>query len=58
MFDGVQKDILGAVNLTLQMGPAEFNAKFQVLDIDTSYNLLLVRPFIHMAGAVPPLSIK
>ncbi|XP_015068930.1 uncharacterized protein LOC107013563 [Solanum pennellii] len=52
-FDGVQRDTLGAVNLTLQMGPAEFNAKFQVLDIDTSYNLLLGRPFIHMAGAVP-----
>ena len=52
-FDGVQRDTLGAVNLTLQMGPTEFDAKFQVLDIDTSYNLLLGRPFIHMAGAVP-----
>ena len=39
-FDGVQRDTLGAVKLTLQMGPAEFDAKFQVLDIDTSYNLL------------------
>ena len=53
VFDGVQRDTLGAVNLTIQMGPAEFEAKFQVLDIDTSYNLLLGRPFIHMAGAVP-----
>ena len=52
-FDGVQRDTLGAVTLTLQMGPAEFSAQFQVLDIDTSYNLLLGRPFIHMAGAVP-----
>ncbi|XP_069143545.1 uncharacterized protein [Solanum lycopersicum] len=52
-FDGVQRDTLGAVNLTIQMGPAEFEAKFQVLDIDSSYNLLLGRPFIHMAGAVP-----
>ena len=52
-FDGVQRDTLGAVNLTLQMGPAEFDAKFQVLDINTSYNLLLARPFFHMAGAVP-----
>ena len=53
MFDGVQRDTLGVVNLTLQTGPAEFEAKFQVLDIDTSYNLLLGRPFIHMDGAVP-----
>ena len=52
-FDGVQRDTLGAVNLTLQMSPAEFSAQFQVLDIDNSYNLLLGRPFIHMAGAVP-----
>ncbi|XP_069150323.1 uncharacterized protein [Solanum lycopersicum] len=52
-FDGVQRDTLGAVNLALQMGPGEFDAKFQVLDIDTIYNLLLGRPFIHMAGAVP-----
>ena len=49
----MQRDTLGAVNLTLQMGPTEFVAKFQVLDIDTSYNLLLGSPFIHMAGAVP-----
>nr|XP_025888854.1 uncharacterized protein LOC104649327 [Solanum lycopersicum] len=52
-FDGVQRDTLGAVNLTIQMGPMEFEAKFQVLDIDTSYNLLLGRQFIHMAGSVP-----
>ncbi|XP_027772414.1 uncharacterized protein LOC114076918 [Solanum pennellii] len=52
-FDGVQRETLGAVNLIIQIGPAEFEAKFQVLDIDTSYNLLLGRPFIHMAGAVP-----
>nr|XP_025885529.1 uncharacterized protein LOC104645638 [Solanum lycopersicum] len=53
VFDGMQRDTLGAVNLTIQMGPAEFEAKFQVLDIDTSYNFLLGRPFIHAAGAVP-----
>ncbi|XP_069146002.1 uncharacterized protein [Solanum lycopersicum] len=52
-FDGVQRDILGAVNLTIQMGPIKFEVKFQVLDIDTSYNFLLGRSFIHMAGAVP-----
>ena len=51
-FDGVQIDTLGAVNLTIQIGPVEFNAQFQVLDIDSSYNLLLGRPFIHMVGAV------
>ena len=52
-FDGVQRDTLRAVNLTLHMGPAEFSVQFQVLDIDTSYYLLVGRPFIHMAGVVP-----
>ncbi|KAK4724717.1 hypothetical protein R3W88_027496 [Solanum pinnatisectum] len=51
-FDGVQRDTLGAVNLDIQVGLADFNVEFQVLDINTIYNLLLGRPFIHMAGAM------
>ncbi|XP_069150817.1 uncharacterized protein [Solanum lycopersicum] len=50
-FDGVQRDTLASVNLTIQIGPVEFGMQFQVLDIDTTYNLLLGGPFIHMAGA-------
>ena len=38
--------------MIIQMGPAQFSAQFQVLDINTSYNLLLGRPFIHMDGVV------
>ncbi|XP_015167184.1 uncharacterized protein [Solanum tuberosum] len=45
--DGVQRDTIGAVNWDIQMGPAEFNVEFQVLDINTSYNLLLERPVRH-----------
>ncbi|KAK4730385.1 hypothetical protein R3W88_023373 [Solanum pinnatisectum] len=52
-FDRLQRNTLGAVNLDIQMGPAEFKVEFQVLDINTSYNLLLRRSFIHMVGAVP-----
>ena len=48
-FDGVLRDTLALVNLTIQMAPAEFGMQFQVLDIDTTYNLLLESPFIHMA---------
>ena len=40
------------MNLYIQMGPAEFNAQFQVIDIDNSYNLLLGRPFIYKDGVV------
>ena len=49
-FDGVQRDTLGAINLVIQMGPVEFNAKFQVLDMDTSYNILLGRPLSTWLG--------
>jgi len=52
VFDGVQRDTIGVVNLDIQMGHAEFNVEFQVLDINISYNLL-GRPVIHRAGAVP-----
>ena len=52
-FVKAQKDTLVVLNLIIQIGSAEFNAQFQVLDIDTSYNLLLGRPFLHMVGVVP-----
>ena len=52
-FDGVNRDMLGAVNLIIQMDLEEFSAQLQVLNIDTNYNHLLERPFIHMAGVVP-----
>ncbi|XP_070010242.1 uncharacterized protein [Nicotiana sylvestris] len=34
-------------------GPTWFDVEFQVLDIPASYNLLLGRPWIHVAGAMP-----
>ena len=52
-FDGVQRDTLGGVNRVIKMGPVEFSVHFQVLDIDTSYNFILGRHSIYMAGAVP-----
>ncbi|XP_015078373.1 uncharacterized protein LOC107022209 [Solanum pennellii] len=57
-FDGVQRDTLGAVNLTIQMGPAVFEEKFQVLDIDTSYNLLWEGHSFTWLELSPPLSTK
>ncbi|XP_055806917.1 uncharacterized protein LOC129875663 [Solanum dulcamara] len=46
-------EVIGEIDLPLQIGPEEFVVEFQVLDIPASYNLLLGRPWIHMAGAVP-----
>ncbi|RVW86563.1 hypothetical protein CK203_045630 [Vitis vinifera] len=44
---------MGTLEIELLIGPATFVAIFQVLRIPTSFNLLLGRPWIHRAGAIP-----
>ncbi|RVW40891.1 hypothetical protein CK203_094284 [Vitis vinifera] len=44
---------MGTLEIELLIGPATFVAVFQVLRIPTSFNLLLGRPWIHRAGAIP-----
>lgn len=51
--DGSKRDTLGEVELIVTIGPTDFNITFQVLDIPTTYNMLLGCPWIHAAGAVP-----
>ena len=41
------------IEIEVQIGPCTFNVEFQVMDISPSYNCLLGRPWIHIAGAVP-----
>ena len=43
----------GEIEIELQIGPCTFTIEFQVMDISSSYNCLLGRPWIHIAGAVP-----
>ncbi|XP_070025353.1 uncharacterized protein [Nicotiana sylvestris] len=52
-FDGGGKVSVGDIMLELMIGLVEFTMEFQVLDIAVSYNLLLGRPWIHVAKAVP-----
>ncbi|XP_070011009.1 uncharacterized protein [Nicotiana sylvestris] len=52
-FDVIKRDTLGEIDLVLTIGPVGFEVTFQVLDMDTSYNFLLGRPWIHAAGVVP-----
>ncbi|XP_075077326.1 uncharacterized protein LOC142164059 [Nicotiana tabacum] len=52
-FDEVKRDIIGEIDLVLTIGPMDFEVTFQVLDMETSYNFLLDRPWIHAAGAIP-----
>ncbi|PKI49428.1 hypothetical protein CRG98_030160 [Punica granatum] len=52
-FDGSRRDVNGEINLLIDIGPCSFVVIFQVLDIPNTFNLLLGRPWIHLAGAVP-----
>ena len=44
---------MGTLNLELMIGPVVFPILFQILRIPVSFNLLLGRPWIHSAGAIP-----
>ncbi|XP_070050206.1 uncharacterized protein [Nicotiana tomentosiformis] len=52
-FDGGGKDSVGDIMLELSIGPVKFTMEFQVLDVGVSYNLLLGRPWIYAAKAIP-----
>lgn len=52
-FDGIKRDTIKEIDMILTIGPVEFEVTLQVLDMDTYYNFLLGRPWIHDAGAVP-----
>lgn len=51
-FDRFQRATIGEIDLCLNIGPTMFDVEFQVLHISATYNLLLGRVWIHMAGAV------
>ena len=51
-FDGMKKDIIGDIELEMNIGLVSFLIHFQLVDIPT-FNLLLRRSWIHMAGAIP-----
>ena len=52
-FDGKTREVQGEIDLPLEIGPCTFNVTFKVMDIPGAYSLLLGRPWIHAAGAVP-----
>ncbi|XP_070008046.1 uncharacterized protein [Nicotiana sylvestris] len=52
-FYGGGINTVGDIVLELTIGPVEFTMEFQVIDVAVSYNLLLGRPWIHAAKAVP-----
>ncbi|GKV34049.1 hypothetical protein SLEP1_g42472 [Rubroshorea leprosula] len=41
------------IELLVEIGPVTFDVDFFVMDISLAFNMLLGRPWIHVAGAVP-----
>ncbi|EOY00497.1 Gag-pro-like protein [Theobroma cacao] len=52
-FDGTRREVVGDIEIPVEIDPCTFTIEFQVMDIAPSYNYLLGRPWIHMAGAIP-----
>ncbi|NAV33015.1 retroviral-like aspartic protease, partial [Klebsiella pneumoniae] len=46
-FNEKRKKALGAVTLLLEVGGLRIEAKFHIIDSETSFNALLGRPWIH-----------
>ena len=51
-FDGILKEVQGEVELAIGVGPMFFTVNFQVIKVDSPYNMLLGRPWLHAVGAV------
>ena len=47
------RTVLGTLSTHVMIGPVIYSILFQVLRIQSSFNLLLGRPWIHEAGAIP-----
>ena len=43
-FDGTRQEVIGEIEIEVQIGPCAFNVEFQVMDISPSYNYLIGRP--------------
>ncbi|PKI72916.1 hypothetical protein CRG98_006616, partial [Punica granatum] len=52
-FDSSRREVNEEIDLLIDVGPCSFNVTFQVLDILNAFSLLLGRPRIHSAEAVP-----
>ena len=52
-YDSTRREVMGTLKIELLIDPTTFVTVFQVLRIPTSCNLLLGRPWIHRARAIP-----
>ena len=50
--DGTRRNVIGEIDLPIQIGPQACQVTFQVMDINPAYGRLLGRPWIHSVGVV------
>ena len=51
-FDGTLQNVYGDIKLAIGVGPMFFTVNFQVIKVDSHYNMLQGRPWLHIAGVV------
>ena len=51
-FDGTLREVQGKIELAIGVCPMSFMANFQVIKVDSPYNMLLGRPWLHATGTV------
>ena len=51
-FDGTLRKVQGEIELAIRVGPTSFMVNFQVIKVDSLYNMLLRRPWLHVVGAI------
>ena len=52
-YDGTQRTVMCTLSTHVMIGPVRYSILFQVLRIQSSFNLLLGHPWIDEAGAIP-----
>ena len=52
-FDCTRREVTREIEIKVQIGLCTFNVEFQIMDILSSYNCLLRRPWIYIARVVP-----
>ncbi|XP_077211881.1 uncharacterized protein LOC143847087 [Tasmannia lanceolata] len=52
-YDGTRRDVIGTLATEIVIGEETFDIEFQVLDIKSSFCLLLGRPWLHKVGVIP-----
>ena len=52
-YDRTHRIVIGTLSTHVMIGPIKYSILFQVLRIQSSFNLLLGYPWIHEAGVIP-----